>query len=151
MAAQTEKNELPATVAANAHPLALQIISLSGEHWNGPVNEVSLPGSDGRFGVMARHVPILALLREGMVHIHPANGEAPLQIYISGGYAEVQPDKVIVMADLAVRNENLDAARAQAAREAVGSPMAEHFTDAAYMQIHTELVNRYGHLRNRTR
>ncbi len=143
MATEPEKNELPAAVAEHAQPLALQIISLTGEQWSGEVREVSLPGSEGRFGVMARHVPILSILREGMVHIHPAGGEAPLQVYVSGGYAEVQPDKVIVMADLAVRDAHLDQARAEAARLAAASPMATQFTDTVYAEMHLELVHRY--------
>ncbi len=131
-----------ATPAAIAHTLSLQIISLTGELWSGEVREVSLPGSIGRFGVMARHLPMLATLREGLVRIHPVQGET-IELYISGGYAEVQPDRVMVMADLAARSADLDKARAQAARDAARSPMAENFTEAAYMQMHMELIHRY--------
>lgn len=127
--------------------LHLDIVSLTGPLWSGQVREVSLPGSEGRFGVMARHLPMLSLLREGMLHVHPAQGE-PEQIYVSGGYVEVQPDRVLVVADLAERNADLDAARAQAARDCAGSPMAENFTDEAYAQLHMELLHRYSaHLR----
>ncbi|HBK47504.1 MAG TPA: ATP synthase F1 subunit epsilon [Xanthomonadaceae bacterium] len=141
MAEQTLQT-LPAAVAATAASLELSVVSLTDELWSGDVREVSLPGAAGRFGVMARHLPLLATLREGMVHIHPAQG-ASLQIYISGGYAEVQPDRVTVLADLATRSEDLDQARAQAAREAARSPMAESFTEAAYAQLHMELMHRY--------
>lgn len=122
--------------------LQLQITSLTGELWKGPVREVSLPGTLGRFGVMARHLPMLSTLKEGMIHIRLENGEN-IEVYVSGGYAEVQPDKVTVMADLAVRDDDLDHARAQAARELASSPMAQNFTDAAYAQLHMELIHRY--------
>lgn len=99
---------------STAHSLQLDIVSLSGALWSGEVREVSLPGSEGRFGVMARHTPLLTILAEGMLHIHPVSGE-PLQIYVCGGYVEVQPDKVFVLADLAARSEDLDQARGSGA------------------------------------
>lgn len=130
---------LPALLAG-AHGFALQIISLSAELWNGEVREVSLPGTEGRFGIMAQHTPLLSTLREGMVSVYPVAPEPPLHVYISGGYVEVQPDSVIVVADLALRSDDLDHARAQAAREAARSPMAMEFTDAGYAQLHAELM-----------
>lgn len=125
---------------ADAPGIALQIISLADELWNGEVREVSLPGSEGRFGVMARHAPLLATLREGMVSVYPLKGEPPLHVYVSGGYVEVQPGKVIVMADLALRSEHLDQARAQVAQDAARSPMAQAFTDEDYVRLHAELM-----------
>ncbi|MFT4248726.1 MAG: ATP synthase F1 subunit epsilon [Pseudomonas sp.] len=122
--------------------LHLDVISLTGPLWSGQVREVSLPGRDGRFGVMARHVPMLSLLREGMLHLYPAQGE-PERIYVSGGYVEVQPDRVLVMADLAERSDDLDQARAQAARDRATSPMAENLMEESYTQLHMELLHRY--------
>ncbi|WP_434212334.1 ATP synthase F1 subunit epsilon [[Pseudomonas] boreopolis] len=122
--------------------ISLDVVSLTGSLWSGQVREVSLPGREGRFGVMARHVPMLVLLREGMLHLQPLQGE-PEDIYISGGYVEVQPDRVLVVADLAERNEDLDAARAQAARDRAASLMARNFTDEIYAQLHMELLHRY--------
>lgn len=124
----------------DAHGFSLQIISLADELWNGEVREVSLPGAAGRFGVMAQHTPLLSTLREGMVSVYPVAPEPPLHVYVSGGYVEVQPDKVIVLADLALRSDDLDQARAQAARDAARSPMAQEFTDAGYARLHAELM-----------
>lgn len=133
----------PAVMAARS-TLTLSIISLTGPHWQGDVREVSLPGSDGRFGVMARHVPMLSTLEEGMISIHPAGDEPPLHLYVSGGFVEVQPDQVTVLADLAVRSEDQDQARAHAAREAATSPMATSFTDQDYSSMHLELMHHFG-------
>ena len=118
---------LPALLA-DAQGFSLQILSLAGELWNGEVREVSMPGSNGRFGVMARHAPLLGTLREGMVSVYPLTAEPPLHVYVSGGYVEVQPGKVIVMADLALRSDDLDEARARVAAEAARSPMAQYST-----------------------
>ncbi|AOA72571.1 ATP synthase F1 subunit epsilon [Stenotrophomonas rhizophila] len=131
---------LPALLA-DAQGFSLQILSLAGELWNGEVREVSVPGSNGRFGVMARHAPLLGTLREGMVSVYPLKAEPPLHVYVSGGYVEVQPGKVIVMADLAVRSDDLDEGRARVAAEAARSPMAQAFTDEDYVRLHAELMH----------
>lgn len=131
---------LPGIVADIAHALPVQIISLTGEIWSGDVREISLPGSEGRFGVLAQHAPLLATLREGMVSVFPVGAEPPLHVYVSGGHVEVQPGKVIVLADLGLRSENLDDARARAAREAAASPMATEMTDPDNAKVHAELA-----------
>ncbi len=140
---KTAHDAAPAHDDSQPRTLALEIISLGGSIWSGQVREASLPGSLGRFGVMARHLPMLSILREGLVHIVPAQGE-PLDVYVSGGYAEVQPGKIVVMADLAQRGNDIDAARAKAARDAVASPMAQNLTDTVYVRLHMELMQRYG-------
>ncbi|HYG07855.1 MAG TPA: ATP synthase F1 subunit epsilon [Stenotrophomonas sp.] len=125
-----------------AHTLQLEVVSLSGSIWAGEIREVDLPGSAGRFGVLAGHTPLLTTLRDGMLRIVPAQGE-PLEVYVSGGHVEVQPEQVTVMADLAVRDADWEHGQAEAARAAARSPMAQAFTDEAYMAMHLELIHRY--------
>jgi len=125
-----------------APPLRLDVTSLTGPIWSGEVREVDLPGSEGRFGVLPRHTPLLTTLREGMLRIVPAQGE-PLEIYVSGGFVEVQPEEVNVLADLAVREADWEHAQATAARARAASLMAQEFTDEAYMALHMELIHRY--------
>lgn len=144
MASPSEKPAIPAAVLAARSTLKLTIISLTEAHWDGDVREVSLPGIDGRFGVMAGHVPLMTTLTEGMVMIHPANGGTPVQFYVSGGFVEVQPGEVNLMADLALRGDDVDKARAQAAREAAISPMASNLIDEEYGRMHTELMHHFG-------
>lgn len=125
-----------------ATPLVLEVVSLAGPIWSGEIREVDLPGSAGRFGVLARHTPLLTTLREGMLRVAPLQGE-PMEIYVSGGFVEVQPDKVTVLADLAVRDADWEHAQAEAARERAASGMAQAFTDEDYMVMHVELIHRY--------
>lgn len=122
--------------------LRLEVIGLTGPIWSGDIRHVELPGSAGRFGVLVRHTPLLTTLREGMLHIVPLQGE-PVDIYVSGGFVEVQPDRVAVMADLAVREADWEQAQAEAARERARSLMASEFTDENYMALHMELIHRY--------
>jgi len=123
-------------------PLRLEVVSLTGPIWSGEIREVELPGSDGRFGVLVRHAPLLTTLREGMVRVEPLAGET-VEIYVSGGFVEVQAEIVTVLADLAARDADWEHAQAEAARAVARSPMAQEFTDEAYMALHMELIHRY--------
>lgn len=139
--------DVPPIISATREGFPLRVVSLAGLCWEGRVREASLPGADGRFGIMAGHLPLLAPLVEGFIHLFPEPGGGPLYLHVSGGYVEVQPGEVIVLADLAARSDALDAARADEARELAGSPMAAAFSDDQYPQLHAELVARLARIR----
>ncbi len=122
--------------------MQLEIVSLTGPIWSGRVREVTLPGAAGEFGVLRGHTALLATLREGVIHVHPHDGQA-LEIYVSGGCVEVQPEQVLVLADLAERDSDLDAARAAAARDQARSPMAMAFAEETSILLHAEMMRRY--------
>ncbi len=77
-------------------------------------DEVVVPGADGYFGVLPGHAPLLALLGPGEVMYRVGGAERYLAV--SGGFAEVGPDRVTLLAETAERPEEIDAARARAAR-----------------------------------
>jgi F-type H+-transporting ATPase subunit epsilon len=78
-------------------------------------DEVIIPGSDGYFGVLPGHAPLLALLGVGEVMCRIGRMERYLAV--SGGFAEVGPERVTILAETAERPEDVDQTRAQAARE----------------------------------
>jgi F-type H+-transporting ATPase subunit epsilon len=78
-------------------------------------DEVVIPGSDGYFGVLPGHAPLLALLGVGEVMYRTGRNERYLAV--SGGFAEVGPERVTILAETAERPEEIDTPRAQAARE----------------------------------
>lgn len=139
--------DLPPVIASTTQSFPLRVVSLAGPCWEGWVREASLPGAAGRLGIMAGHLPLLAPLVEGFIHLYPAQGGTPLELHVSGGYVEVQPGEVIVLADLAARSDALDAARAEEARQLASSPMAAAFSDDQYPQLHAELVARLARIR----
>ncbi|HHA2453020.1 TPA: ATP synthase F1 subunit epsilon [Stenotrophomonas maltophilia] len=144
MTKNTSAPPTPSFVTNAQQTFLLSIVSLTEAQWQGEVREVSLPGALGRFGVMAKHAPMLSTLREGMILIYPKKNEPPFHLYVSGGFVEVQPNQVTVLADLALRSEDQDKAKAEVARDAANSPMATYFTDDAYAQMHTELMHHFG-------
>ena len=74
------------------------------------------PGSLGEFGVLIGHTPFLTTLKAGEMHYTDASG-AQRYVFVSGGFAEALPDKVIVLAESAERRRDIDVDRAKAAME----------------------------------
>jgi len=73
------------------------------------VDMVTVPGSEGYFGVLAGHAPVISALRAGVIEVK--GGETPeRRIFIRGGFAEVDPKKVIVLAEEAIPLEDFDLA-----------------------------------------
>jgi F-type H+-transporting ATPase subunit epsilon len=79
------------------------------------VDEVVIPGSQGYFGVLPGHAPLLATL--GVGELMYRKGAAQYHLALTGGFAEVRNDKVIVLAENAERPDEIDRARAQRAKE----------------------------------
>ena len=95
--------------------LQLQIVSADRSLVNERVDEVEIPGADGYFGVLPGHAPLLALLGAGELWYR--QGQEKHYLAIAFGFAEVLPDRVTVLAEVAERPPEIDVARAEAARK----------------------------------
>ncbi len=80
------------------------------------VEYVGVPGILGQFGVLAHHIPFLSALDIGSLYYKQENGKARF-IFISGGFAEVSPEAVTILAENAERAEEIDLTRAKKAKE----------------------------------
>ncbi|HFE67554.1 MAG TPA: ATP synthase F1 subunit epsilon [Chloroflexi bacterium] len=109
--------------------------------FSGEAQSVSLPGTDGRMGILPNHSALLTTLGFGEVMVRDANGEE-LYFAIGGGYAEVQPDHVTVLADSAEQAEEIDIERAERARELAEKAMSEGVKEDPdkYAQIQASLM-----------
>jgi F-type H+-transporting ATPase subunit epsilon len=96
-------------------PLQLEIVSPERRAYTDEVDMVVVPGIDGQLGILPHHTPLISALGIGELRIKKGGTEQTM--LISGGFVEVRPDKVIVMADLAEHSEEIDEARAAAARK----------------------------------
>ena len=105
------------------------------------VASVSLPGTEGRMGILPNHSALLTTLAFGEISVRHPDGEEE-HFAIGGGYAEVQPDKVVVLADSAEQAEEIDIERAERARERAEQAMKEGVTDDPdrYAQIQASLM-----------
>ena len=92
----------------------LHIVSAERSLVNERVDEVEIPGSDGYFGVLPGHTPLLALLGAGELWYR--QGQEKHYLLLAFGFAEVQPDRVTILAQTAEKAEEIDVARAEAAK-----------------------------------
>ena len=95
--------------------LQLQIVSTDRSLVNEQVDEVEIPGADGFFGVLPGHTPLLALLGAGELWYR--QGQEKHFLAIGFGFAEVQPERVTILAQIAEKADEIDIARAEAARK----------------------------------
>ena len=94
--------------------LHLEIVTQEKRLYSGDVDMVVAPGGEGELGILPHHAPLLTTLKEGALRVKQGGGEEYFSI--GGGFMEVQPDRVIVLADVAERAEEIDLARAEEAR-----------------------------------
>jgi F-type H+-transporting ATPase subunit epsilon len=92
----------------------LEIVTAERMVFSGDVNEVVVWGMEGQLGILPHHAPLMTMLRPGDLLMKKDNEEQYLAV--SGGFLEVRPDKVVVLADSCERAEEIDIARAEAAK-----------------------------------
>ena len=95
--------------------IRVDIVSAEGEIFSGEAEMVFAPGQLGEIGIAPRHAPLLTDLKPGEVRVQPPEGEERV-FYVSGGILEVQPQRVTVLANSALRAEDLDETAALEAR-----------------------------------
>lgn len=96
----------------------LTIVSAERKIFNGNVTSMRVSGVEGELGVYAGHMPLLTAIKPGMVKFTLDDGKEDF-IYVSGGFLEVQPTVVTVLADIAIRGEELDEQRILASKRKV--------------------------------
>jgi F-type H+-transporting ATPase subunit epsilon len=96
--------------------LALEIVTIERKVWEeDDVDMIVLPGSEGELGILPQHTPLLTALKPGVILIRRKGVEEFFAV--GGGFVDVRPDKVIVLAQSAEHSEEIDAERAEAARQ----------------------------------
>jgi F-type H+-transporting ATPase subunit epsilon len=91
------------------------------------VDEVEIPGEDGYFGVLPGHAPLLAALQPGELWYR--RGGEKKYAFVAGGFAEVLPDRVAILAQVAERAEDIDAQRAEASKRRAEDRLARPTSD----------------------
>lgn len=94
--------------------LQVELVTAEGRVLSQEADFVLAPGAAGDLGVLSRHIPLLTPLRTGEVMVRNDGHEEFL--FVAGGFLEVLPDKVVILADVAERAEDIDEARAEEAR-----------------------------------
>jgi F-type H+-transporting ATPase subunit epsilon len=122
--------------------LNLQIVSGERSLVNEQVDEVEIPGSEGYFGVLPGHTPMLAML--GVGELWYRKGGVTHYLSIAEGFAEVQPDRVTILAQIAESAEQIDIVRAEAAKrraeERLARPLMDIDSDRARIALLKSLM-----------
>jgi F-type H+-transporting ATPase subunit epsilon len=113
-------------MALPAH-LALEIVTPDRAIVHDQVDEVQVPGSEGYFGVLPGHTPLLSMLQVGQLWYR--KGAEKFYLSVAFGLAEVLPDRVVILAQIAERAEEIDVDRAQAARQRAEQRLASRQRD----------------------
>jgi F-type H+-transporting ATPase subunit epsilon len=92
----------------------LEIVTAEREIYADDVESMVAPGVEGELGILPHHAPLMTMLQPGVLRIR--KGDEELLLCVAGGFLEVRPDKVVILADAAERAEEIDVERAVAAR-----------------------------------
>ncbi|MCK3655035.1 F0F1 ATP synthase subunit epsilon [Pasteurellaceae bacterium Macca] len=107
-----------------ASQFELTVVSAEKKIFEGQVTSIRVTGIEGELGIYAGHTPLLTAIKPGMVKFTLADGKEEF-IYVSGGFIEVQPTVVTVLADVAIRGEELDEQRILAAKRKAEETMSK--------------------------
>jgi F-type H+-transporting ATPase subunit epsilon len=124
----------------------LNVVSAEESLFSGSIKSLQITGSEGELGIMPGHAPLLTSLKPGMALITKDDGTEEV-IYLSGGMLEVQPNNVIVLADVATRAADLDEQAALEAKQRAESSINANGVDVDYAAVSAELARAEAQLR----
>ncbi len=108
--------------------LQVELVTAEGRVLSEEADFVLAPGIDGDLGVLPHHIPLLTPLRNGEVVVR--NEDTEHVLFVSGGFLEILPDKVTILADAAERAEDIDEARAEESRRRAQELLSQEASNA---------------------
>ena len=123
-----------------AHTIHVDVVSAEEAIYSGEAEFVVLPGEEGELGIYPRHTPLITRIKPGTVRIKPANGGEEELIFVAGGILEVQPNLITVLADTAIRGQDLDEAKALEAQKLAQEHLQDRTGKMEYAKAVAELA-----------
>lgn len=124
----------------------LDVVSAEESLFSGRVSHLQVSGQEGELGIMPGHTPLLTPIKPGMVKMVKQHGGEEV-FYISGGFLEVQPGGVTVLADTAIRGQDLDKAKAEEAKRSAQEQISNPSKDIDYALVTAQLAQAIAKLR----
>ncbi len=123
-----------------ANTIHVDVVSAEESIFSGEAEFVALPGEEGELGIYPKHAPLITRIKPGAVRIKIAGQAEDEFVFVAGGILEVQPDLVTVLADTAIRGEDLDESKAAEAKRSAEEAMANAKSDLDLARAQSELV-----------
>jgi len=124
----------------------LNVVSAHESLFSGSIKSLQITGSEGELGIMPGHAPLLTSLKPGMALITKEDDTEEV-LYLSGGMLEVQPNQVIVLADVAIRSDDLNEQAVLDAKKRAEDNMTAVNVDVDYATVAAELARAVAQLR----
>jgi F-type H+-transporting ATPase subunit epsilon len=117
----------------------VDVVSAEQSIFSGEAKFIALPGESGELGILPGHTPLITKIRPGAVRIEKLDGDEEF-VFVAGGILEVQPNKVTVLADTAIRGHDLDEAKALEAKKAAEEAMQNRSTEIDFAHAQSEFA-----------
>jgi F-type H+-transporting ATPase subunit epsilon len=118
----------------------LRVVSVERSLFEDDVEYIIANGADGELGVLARHAPLMTILKPGPLRIQKEIGGPEEVLFVGGGFLEVLPDRVTVLADVAEHAEEISLERAEQARRRAQEKLAGTLTTAEETEFQNALA-----------
>ncbi|MHB8588651.1 MAG: ATP synthase F1 subunit epsilon [Candidatus Dormibacteraceae bacterium] len=118
----------------------LRVVSVERSLYEGDVEFIIANGADGELGVLARHAPLMTILKPGPLRIQEVYGGTEQVLFVGGGFLEVLPDRVTVLADVAEQADEISVERAEEARRRAQEKLAGTLTTAEETEFQNALA-----------
>ncbi|MFI5168533.1 MAG: ATP synthase F1 subunit epsilon [Candidatus Dormiibacterota bacterium] len=125
----------------------LRVVSVERSLFEGEVEFIIANGADGELGVLARHAPLMTILRPGPLRIQETIGGPEQLLFVGGGFLEVLPDRVTVLADVAEHADEISIERAEEARRRAQEKLAGTVTADEEVEFQSALAMAEARLR----
>ena len=126
---------------ADTHTITVDVVSAEEQIFSGEAEFVVLPGIDGELGIYPRHTPLFTQIKPGAVRIKVPGQAAEELVFVQGGFLEVQPHKVTVLADTAIRAHDLDEVKALEAKKRAQDSMVNKESAETMAAAQAELAS----------
>jgi F-type H+-transporting ATPase subunit epsilon len=123
-----------------ANTIQVDVVSAEELIFSGPAEFVVLPGVVGELGILPGHTPLLTQIKPGAVRMKLPDAETEELVFVQGGFLEVQPNRVTVLADTAIRAKDLDEVAALEAKKAAEEAMQNKTSSEEIAQAEGELA-----------
>ena len=123
-----------------ANTIHVEVVSAEEQIYSGEAEFVALPGELGELGILPGHTPLITRIKPGAVRIKVPGADQETFVFVAGGILEVQPRAVTVLADTAIRGQDLDEAKVMEAKKQAEEALSNRESNIDYAAAQVEIA-----------